>query len=190
MSGAFLPVPMLMAMPIARALLLALGLPLCGALVASPAVRPRAVLRHPLAVYAHGGAAALHAHSHSHADSHDGGGGLLEGWTRLKSQHDDLWRAFRRHAKTPSRRALARDYAEGAQITLVGAVVNLVLAVGKALAGWYGRSSAMMCDAAHSFSDLLSDALTLVALRLGALPPDADHPYGHGRFETIGPAQP
>ena len=119
-------------MPIARAaLLLALGLPLCGALVASPAVRPRAVLRHPLAVYAHGGAAALHAHSHSHADSHDGGGGLLEGWTRLKSQHDDLWRAFRRHAKTPSRRALARDYAEGAQITLVGAVVNLVLAVGK-----------------------------------------------------------
>ena len=48
----------------------------------------------------------------------------------------------------------------------------------------------MMCDAAHSFSDLLSDALTLVALRLGALPPDADHPYGHGRFETIGPAQP
>ena len=182
---------MLMAMPIARAaLLLALGLPLCGALVASPAVRPRAVLRHPLAVYAHGGAAALHAHSHSHADSHDGGGGLLEGWTRLKSQHDDLWRAFRRHAKTPSRRALARDYAEGAQITLVGAVVNLVLAVGKALAGWYGRSSAMMCDAAHSFSDLLSDALTLVALRLGALPPDADHPYGHGRFETIGLAQP
>ena len=164
---------------------LALWVPLCGALVASPTVRPRAVLRHPLAVYAHGGAAALH--THSHADSHDGGGGLLEGWMRLKSQHDDLWRAFRRHAKTPSRRARARDYAEGAQITLVGAVLNLVLAVGsphphpspkpspspspnlspnpkpnpspspgpnpspspnqvgKALAGWYGHSSAMMC---------------------------------------------
>lgn len=164
--------------------LLALWLPLCGALVASPAVRPRVALRRPLAVYAHGGAAATHTHSH---DGTDGtGGGLLEGWMRLKSQHDDLWQAFRRHAKTPSRRALARDYAEGAQITLIGAVVNLLLSFGKALAGYYGHSSAMMCDAAHSFSDLLSDALTLVALRLGALPPDADHPYGHGRFETIG----
>ena len=60
-------------------------------------------------------------------------------------------------------------------------MVNLFLATGKALAGWYGQSSAMMCDAAHSFSDLLSDALTLVALRMGSLPPDADHPYGHGR---------
>ena len=102
-----------------RAILLALWLPLSGALVASPAVRPRAVLRRPLAVYAHGGAAAIHSHD---GDGTDGGdGGLLEGWMRLKSQHDDLWQAFRRHAKTPSRRALARDYAEGAQITLIGA---------------------------------------------------------------------
>ena len=171
----------------ASAILLGLWLPLCGALVASPASRSRAAPRRPLALYAHGGAAATHGGA---AATHDGtggtGGGLLEGWMRLKSQHDDLWQAFRRHAKTPSRRALARDYAEGAQITLIGAVVNLFLATGKAFAGYYGHSSAMMCDAAHSFSDLLSDALTLIALRLGALPPDADHPYGHGRFETIG----
>ena len=170
-------------MALSASILLALWLPLCGALVASPASRSRAALRRPLALYAHGGAAATHG---VHDGSDGTGGGLLEGWMRLKSQHDDLWQAFRRHAKTPSRRALARDYAEGAQITLIGAVVNLFLATGKAFAGWYGHSSAMMCDAAHSFSDLLSDALTLIALRLGALPPDADHPYGHGRFETIG----
>lgn len=171
--------------------LLVLWLPLSGALLASPAARPRAAPRRPLVVYAHGGAAAAH-HSHDQAN----GGGLLEGWMRLKSQHDDLWQAFRRHAIDPknsasaSRRAIARDYAEGAQITLIGAVVNLFLASGKALAGWYGHSSAMMCDAAHSFSDLLSDALTLVALRMGSLPPDQDHPYGHGRFETIGNPMP
>jgi len=160
-------------------------LPLCGALV-SPATRPRAALRRPLAVYAHGGAA--HSHSHSHDES-GGSGGMIEGLRSLKSQHDELWQAFRRHtidSRIQSRRAIARDYAEGAQITLVGAVTNLLLAAGKALAGWYGHSSAMLCDAAHSFSDLLSDALTLVALRMGSLPPDQDHPYGHGRFETIG----
>jgi len=65
-------------------------------------------------------------------------------------------------------------------------VVNLVLSAGKGLAGYFGHSSAMMCDAAHSFSDLISDALTLFALRMGSLPPDQDHPYGHGRFEAIG----
>ena len=166
----------------------ALWLPLCGALVASPGARPRAALRRPLAVYAHGGAAAARTREDGGSEA-EGGRGLLEGWVRIKSQHDDLWRALRRHTidpKTASRRALARDYAEGAQITLIGAEVNLFLATGKAAAGWYGHSSAMMCDAAHSFSDLLSDALTLVALRMGSLPPDADHPYGHGRFETIG----
>ena len=44
----------------------------------------------------------------------------------------------------------------------------------------------MVCDAVHSLSDLVSDFLTLIALRLGSLPPDSDHPYGHGRFESIG----
>ena len=43
-----------------------------------------------------------------------------------------------------------------------------------------------MSDAVHSFSDLISDFLTLIALRLASLPPDHDHPYGHGRFEPLG----
>ena len=74
----------------------------------------------------------------------------------------------------------------GSHITILGAVVNLLLASFKGAAGFYGRSSAMMCDAVHSFSDLISDFMTLIAIRLGSLPPDSDHPYGHGRFESIG----
>lgn len=48
-------------------------------------------------------------------------------------------------------------------------------------AGTLGHSSAMIADAGHSLSDLLSDAVTLWAVRLSRLPPDEDHPYGHGR---------
>ncbi|CAN0447484.1 unnamed protein product, partial [Ectocarpus sp. 8 AP-2014] len=71
-------------------------------------------------------------------------------------------------------------------ITWVGALVNVGLAAFKLFAGILGHSSAMIADAGHSLSDLLSDAVTLWAVRLSRLPPDEDHPYGHGRFEAVG----
>ncbi|CAM9312395.1 unnamed protein product, partial [Ectocarpus fasciculatus] len=71
-------------------------------------------------------------------------------------------------------------------ITWVGALVNVGLAGFKLFAGILGHSSAMIADAGHSLSDLLSDAVTLWAVRLSRLPPDEDHPYGHGRFEAVG----
>jgi cation diffusion facilitator family transporter len=43
-----------------------------------------------------------------------------------------------------------------------------------------------MADAGHSLSDLFSDVVTLVAVSIGRLPPDDDHPFGHGKFEAIG----
>jgi cation diffusion facilitator family transporter len=46
----------------------------------------------------------------------------------------------------------------------------------------------MIADAAHSLSDLLSDAVSLWALRAARAPADADHPYGHGKFEAVGSA--
>ncbi|CAN0252801.1 unnamed protein product, partial [Hapterophycus canaliculatus] len=71
-------------------------------------------------------------------------------------------------------------------ITWIGAFVNVGLAGFKFFAGIVGHSSAMIADAGHSLSDLLSDAVTLWAVRLSRLPPDDDHPYGHGRFEAVG----
>lgn len=92
---------------------------------------------------------------------------------------------LQRHTITrSSKMGSYRDSAS--RITWIGGVVNLALAVFKAFAGFYGNSAAMIADASHSFSDLLSDGLTLVTLRMSALPPDLDHPYGHGRFESIG----
>lgn len=69
-------------------------------------------------------------------------------------------------------------------VTLAGAAVNLVLAAGKVAAGIYGRSEALIVDGVHSFSDLATDVLVFIALRVAGHGADETHPYGHGRFET------
>ncbi|MBK1705599.1 cation diffusion facilitator family transporter [Halochromatium glycolicum] len=69
--------------------------------------------------------------------------------------------------------------------TLIGAICNLLLAVGKVLAGWIGQSHALIADGLHSLSDLLSDGLVWIAGHKAGQAPDSEHPYGHGRFETV-----
>ena len=72
------------------------------------------------------------------------------------------------------------------RVTLVGGVINLVLSVGKLIVGITCHSSALIADAGHSLSDLFSDFITLWAVQIARLPPDDDHPYGHGKFEAVG----
>ncbi len=73
-------------------------------------------------------------------------------------------------------------------VTFVGALVNLVLSVAKVLFGWLGQSAALIADGIHSFSDLISDALVWFASKHGSQEADDDHPYGHGRIETLATA--
>jgi cation diffusion facilitator family transporter len=70
------------------------------------------------------------------------------------------------------------------QVTIVGALVNLLLAIVKIIIGIIGHSHALIVDGIHSFSDLLSDAIVVIAAKKGKQCPDADHPYGHARIET------
>ena len=72
------------------------------------------------------------------------------------------------------------------RVTIVGAVVNILLSIAKFSVGVTCRSSALIADAGHSLSDLFSDFITLWACQVARLPPDDDHPYGHGKFEAIG----
>ena len=74
------------------------------------------------------------------------------------------------------------------RITLWGLVVNVLLTVGKLLAGALGRSAAMLADAAHSASDLATDAVVLGFVRVSGKPQDESHDYGHGKFETLAAA--
>ncbi|NOQ13502.1 MAG: cation diffusion facilitator family transporter [Methyloprofundus sp.] len=71
------------------------------------------------------------------------------------------------------------------RVTIVGALVNVFLSIIKIGFGILGQSAALIADGVHSLSDLASDLLVLVAVRLGAREADHDHPYGHRRFETI-----
>lgn len=71
------------------------------------------------------------------------------------------------------------------KVTAVGSVVNVVLTVFKFVAGVLGRSSAMVADAVHSLSDLLTDAIIFIFVRAASKPVDRTHEYGHGKFETL-----
>ncbi len=79
-------------------------------------------------------------------------------------------------------------YAIKKRITLVGGVINLLLSVGKIIAGFLGQSQALIADGVHSLSDLISDVMVLVAAKFGSAEPDEDHPYGHARIETLATA--
>lgn len=95
------------------------------------------------------------------------------------------WATLQRHSQMRSAMKKAEFTDNASRITWIGALVNLALSVFKLVAGILGRSAAMVADAGHSFSDLISDAVTLFALRVSSLPADVDHPYGHGRFESV-----
>ena len=71
------------------------------------------------------------------------------------------------------------------QVTLVGALANLLLTAGKIVAGVVAHSAAMLADGIHSLSDLVSDAVVLLFVHLSAKEKDKEHPYGHGKFQTF-----
>jgi cation diffusion facilitator family transporter len=73
----------------------------------------------------------------------------------------------------------------GKTVTLVGALVNVFLIALKLAAGVWGKSQALIADAIHSVSDLFTDAVVLLGLRIGSKAPDEGHPFGHRRIETL-----
>jgi len=74
---------------------------------------------------------------------------------------------------------------QGMRVTVVGLCVNVFLLVLKLVVGILVGSAALIADAAHSFSDLLTDFVAMLGIRLSVRPADESHQYGHGRFETI-----
>ena len=76
-------------------------------------------------------------------------------------------------------------YKEVRKVTLVGAFVDLVLGVVKIVIGLSSGSQALVADGVHSLSDLATDFLVLFAAKHSHRAADAEHPYGHGRIETV-----
>ena len=74
--------------------------------------------------------------------------------------------------------------AAGRRSTLVSVAVNICLSALQFIIGVFAQSQALIADSLHSLSDLVSDGVVLLANRHSQKAPDADHPYGHLRFET------
>ncbi len=70
-------------------------------------------------------------------------------------------------------------------VTIKGLIINTLLAFLKLFSGILGRSSAMIADGIHSFSDSISDVFLFWGFRLADKPPDRTHKYGHGKIETL-----
>ena len=67
------------------------------------------------------------------------------------------------------------------RVTWWGVLVNIVLAASKLLVGFIAQSNALIADGFHSLSDLISDAMVLLANKHSHQEADEDHPYGHAR---------
>ena len=74
---------------------------------------------------------------------------------------------------------------KGIQSSLIGIVLNLVLAGLKCGAGFLGHSFALVADGIESLSDVVSSTVVYFGLKLAIKPPDEDHPYGHGKAEPV-----
>ena len=82
-------------------------------------------------------------------------------------------------ADTTEKQVVAR------KTTFVSIVVNVVLATLQIFIGFIAHSQALIADGVHSLADLVSDFIVLIANKASGAKPDADHNYGHNRYETV-----
>src|SRR5437868_12656913 len=73
----------------------------------------------------------------------------------------------------------------GARLALIGLVVNIAFAIIKILGGVFGNAYALIADGMESALDVAGSIIIWGGLRFAARPPDATHPYGHGKAEPL-----
>jgi len=71
------------------------------------------------------------------------------------------------------------------KVTWIGFWVNITLSIFKIIAGIIGHSQAIIADGIHSVSDTVTDLAVIIGSYFWSRPPDANHPYGHKRLETL-----
>ena len=70
-------------------------------------------------------------------------------------------------------------------ISILSIIVNICLSIFKMVAGWLGHSKALISDAIHSLSDVLTTIIVMIGAVIAKKDADKDHPYGHEKFESI-----
>ena len=80
---------------------------------------------------------------------------------------------------------MASPYVLGKRVALISMVICGFLAAAKIIVGLMGGSTAVVADGVESASDILASTVVLFGLVIAGKPPDENHPYGHGRLETL-----
>ena len=70
-------------------------------------------------------------------------------------------------------------------VSYVSIVINVILSIGKIIAGIVGSSAAMVSDGIHSASDVFSTFIVIAGIKMSNKASDADHQYGHEKIEYI-----
>ena len=94
-----------------------------------------------------------------------------------------LIRLFIRHPDNPQDPHTRAAY--GNLASIVGMVCNVLLCLGKLAVGTLFGSIAIMADALNNLSDASSNIVSLVGFKLASRAPDAEHPFGHARYEYL-----
>ncbi len=71
------------------------------------------------------------------------------------------------------------------KVTILGGIINILLAVLKCAFGFIFHSSALISDGIHSLSDLISDFMVLFSIKISRKPKSTKYPYGIGKIESL-----
>ncbi len=71
------------------------------------------------------------------------------------------------------------------KIMLVSVIVNIILSIVKIIFGGIFKCSSLIADGVHSFSDLITDFISILGSKLSLKPADSKHPFGHGKIEYV-----
>src|ERR1700720_2486826 len=88
-------------------------------------------------------------------------------------------------ATHPTSNVPASNLQTGARLALIGMIVNVAFAIIKITAGVFGSAYALIADGIESALDVAGSIVIWGGLRFAARPPDATHPYGHGKAEPL-----
>src|SRR6202042_2599938 len=85
----------------------------------------------------------------------------------------------------PHPQASAANLQMGARLALIGLIINVAFAIIKISGGVFGNAYALIADGIESALDVAGSIIIWGGLRFAARPPDATHPYGHGKAEPL-----
>jgi cation diffusion facilitator family transporter len=81
--------------------------------------------------------------------------------------------------------AIAPDIGAGRRIAIISVAIGCALAAMKIVIGWMAGSTSVVADGFESAGDVVASSIVLFGLVVASMPPDENHPYGHGRLEMV-----